>query len=93
MKTTTNGVEIDKIFKFAPDEYVVEVGYEIANQSDHSFEARQFAQLKRDSRDLSGSSSYTLGPRPYLGAALTTNDERYYKLKFSELDELRTSMK
>jgi YidC/Oxa1 family membrane protein insertase len=87
LKTTANGVEIYKTFKFAPDEYIVEVGYEISNQSDHSFETRQFAQLKRDSRDLSGSSSYTLGPRPYLGAALTTNDERYYKLKFSELDE------
>jgi YidC/Oxa1 family membrane protein insertase len=28
-----------------------------------------------------------LGPRPYLGAALTTNDERYYKLKFTSLDK------
>ncbi len=87
LKTTDNGVEIDKTFKFTPGEYVVDVGYEIANRSDHSFEARQFAQLKRDSRDLSGASSFTLGPRPYLGAALTTNDERYHKLKFTTLDE------
>ena len=87
LKTNDNGVEIDKIFTFTPDEYVVDVTHEIANQSDHPFEARQFAQLKRDSRDLSGGSSYTLGPRPYLGAALTTNDERYYKLKFTALDE------
>lgn len=87
LKTTDNGVDIHKTFKFAPGEYVVDVGYEIANQSDHSFEARQFAQLKRDSRDLSGGSSFTLGPRPYLGAALTTNDERYHKLKFTTLDE------
>jgi YidC/Oxa1 family membrane protein insertase len=87
LRTVENAVEIDKIFKFSADEYVVEVDYEIVNQSDHPFEARQFAQLKRDSRDLSGTSSYTLGPRPYLGAALTTNDERYYKLKFSDLDK------
>ncbi len=87
LRTVVNAVEIDKIFKFTADEYVVDVNYEIVNQSDHPFEARQFAQLKRDSRDLSGASSYTLGPRPYLGAALTTNDERYYKLTFSDLDE------
>ena len=87
LRTVENAVEIDKIFKFSADAYVIEVTYEIINQSDHPFEARQFAQLKRDSRDLSGTSSYTLGPRPYLGAALTTNDERYYKLKFSDLDK------
>ena len=91
LTTTDNGIEIAKVFTFTPDDYVVTVGYDVVNHSDHAFEARQFAQLKRDSRDLGSSSSYTLGPRPYLGAALTTNSERYLKLKFTELDKEKFS--
>jgi len=82
-----DSIEIQKIFTFTPDEYLVGIRYEVINHSELPFEARQFAQMKRDSRDLHGGSSYTLGPKPYLGAALATNDERYHKLKFSELDD------
>ena len=28
-----------------------------------------------------------MGPQPYLGAALTTNEDRYQKLEFDDLDE------
>ena len=87
LTTVDHSIEIAKIFTFTADDYVVTVSYDVTNHSDHPFEARQFAQLKRDSRDLSASSSYTLGPRPYLGAALTTNSERYLKLKFTSLDK------
>jgi YidC/Oxa1 family membrane protein insertase len=91
LTTVENSIEIAKVFAFAPDDYVVKVTYEVVNRSDRPFEARQFAQLKRDGRDLGSSSSYTLGPRPYLGAALTTDNERYLKLKFSTLDEEKFS--
>jgi YidC/Oxa1 family membrane protein insertase len=91
LTTTQDGIEIAKVFTFTSDDYVVTVGYDVVNHSEHPFEARQFAQLKRDSRDLGSSSSYTLGPRPYLGAALTTNNERYLKLKFTELDKEKFS--
>src|SRR5512147_2425599 len=64
LTTTDNGIEIAKVFTFTPDDYVVTVGYDVVNHTAHAFEARQFAQLKRDSRDLGSSSSYTLGPRP-----------------------------
>ncbi len=86
LTTVTDSVAIAKVFTFTSDEYVVTVNYEITNRSNHPFQARQFAQLKHDSKDLGGK-SHTLGPRPYLGAALTTNDERYHKLKFSTLDD------
>jgi len=68
LTTTENGVEIAKVFTFTPDDYVVTVGYDVINRTDHPFEVRQFAQLKRDSRDLATSSTYTLSSRPYLGA-------------------------
>ncbi|HEY6600138.1 MAG TPA: membrane protein insertase YidC [Pseudomonadales bacterium] len=85
--TLDNGIEIHKIFGFTANDYLVGVRYEVINHSDAPFEARQFAQLKRDGQDLSAGSSYTLGPKPYLGAALTTADERYHKLTFSSLDD------
>jgi YidC/Oxa1 family membrane protein insertase len=87
LTTSENSIEIHKVFVFTADDYLVSIKYEVINHSEKPFEARQFAQLKRDGRDLTGGSSYTLGPRPYLGAALTTVDERYHKLKFSTLDE------
>ncbi len=87
LTTLQNSIEIHKVFVFTADDYLVSIKYEVVNHSDKPFEAVQFAQLKRDSRDLKSGSSYTLGPRPYLGAALTTADERYHKLKFSSLDE------
>jgi YidC/Oxa1 family membrane protein insertase len=87
LKALQDSIEIRKTFTFTPDEYLVNIRYEVANHSDQPFEARQFAQMKRDSRDLHGGSSYTLGPMPYLGAALATDDERYHKLTFSDLDE------
>jgi YidC/Oxa1 family membrane protein insertase len=88
LKTVIDGnIEVDKIFRFTANDYVVDVDYEIVNHSDRTLEMKQFGQLKRDNRDLSAGGSYTLGPKPYLGAALTTNSERYHKLTFKELDE------
>lgn len=87
LTTSENAVQINKLFVFTADDYLVNIKYEVINRSDKPFEALQFGQLKRDDRDLTGGSSYTLGPQPFLGAALTTVDERYHKLKFSSLDE------
>lgn len=84
-----DGVEIAKIFEFAPDDYLIAVRYEVANRSGADFEAALFAQLKRDRKEPYGESSFTLGPQPYLGAALTTVDERYLKVDFDDVDEGR----
>jgi YidC/Oxa1 family membrane protein insertase len=46
-----------------------------------------FAQIKRDAKEPLGESSFSLGPQPYLGAALTTAENRYEKLEFDDLDE------
>jgi YidC/Oxa1 family membrane protein insertase len=84
---SSGGVAIEKVFTFTPDEYVVNLSYRIHNESAQPFEASQFAQLKRDANEVAGATSHALGPRPYLGAALTTDDERYRKLTFSDLDK------
>src|SRR5262249_8902614 len=87
LTTIDKDVEISKIFSFTADEYVVGVSYSIHNRSAQTFEAQMYAQLKRDGRELKSAGSYSLGPKPYLGAALTMRDERYHKLPFTELDK------
>jgi YidC/Oxa1 family membrane protein insertase len=87
LTTRTGAVDVRKTFAFSADEYVVAVTYDVRNSGSVPFEAGLFAQVKRDRTDPIGQTSITMGPQPYLGAALTTVDERYRKVSFDDLDE------
>ena len=50
-------------------------------------EAALFAQIKRDDKDPMEGGSFSLGPQSYVGAAVTTVDERYQKIEFDDLDD------
>jgi YidC/Oxa1 family membrane protein insertase len=76
-----------KRYEFRPGDYLVDVSYEVRNNESRPVQASLFAQIKRDSKEPSGSSSFSLGPQPYLGGALTTSESRYEKLEFDDLDE------
>ncbi len=89
LTTQQDGLDVSKTFHFVADTYVIDVGYRVRNQTDHNIQASMFAQIKRDANEPYGTSSFRLGPQPYLGAALTTTENRYQKLKFSDLDEGR----
>ena len=82
-----NGVGVEKVFLFKSDSYTIDVSYNVANTTDQPFEASFFGQIKRDSKPAVGDTSFTLGPQPYLGAALTTTESRYEKVDFDDLDE------
>ena len=82
-----DGLHVDKIFRFQPDSYVIEVRYEIRNGTQQPFLVNLFAQLKRDSSEIVEASSSFFAVRPYLGAALTTNDSRYEKVSFEDIEE------
>jgi YidC/Oxa1 family membrane protein insertase len=87
LTTTVDGVTIRKSFRFDPDDYVVGVAYDAVNERDAPFEAAFFAQLKRDRNEPFGQTHTALGPRPYLGAALTTASERFRKVSFDDLGD------
>ena len=87
--TTQDGLRVEKTFGFTSDEFLVNVGFSVANGNSRPIQASMFSQIKRDSRDPIGGGAWTMGPTPYLGAALTTSEERYYKLDFEDLDEGR----
>ncbi|MDF1762832.1 MAG: membrane protein insertase YidC, partial [Oleibacter sp.] len=86
LSTTSDKAKVEKIFTFNRGEYLIHVDYRITNTSSEPWTGVFYAQLKRDnSGDPSQSSS--LGMAAYLGAALTTSEERYMKIKFSDLED------
>ena len=81
------GIEVEKRFRFEPDDYHVELEYVVENRRSAPFAANLFAQIKRDASVPESAEGMSLGPRPYLGAALTTVESRYEKVDFDDLDD------
>lgn len=87
LEATHQGLDVTKRFEFRPGQYLVRVSYLIDNTSAREISAGLFAQIKRGDQEALGDKPFTLGPQPYLGAALTTNESRYEKLTFDDIDE------
>ena len=86
--TTQSGQAlIEKVFTFRADDFLVDVTYRMQNQSDQAMTAGMFALINRDSKPAPTDESFALAPQPYLGAATTKSDERYYKIEFDDIDE------
>lgn len=77
-------VEVVKTFTFERGDYLIKVDYQVKNISAEPVQNVFYAQLKRDNSE-DPSKGHGLGMQAYLGAALTTKDSRYEKIKFSDL--------
>ena len=86
LKLTQGDVNITKRFIFRRGDFLVDVAYLIDNQSNASWSASLFAQIKRDSQKPDTGSSM-LGVQPYVGAAITTDEKNFRKVKFDALEE------
>jgi len=87
LQASVAGFELSKTFVFSSDAYLVNLRQTLVNRSGAAVNAGLFAQLKRDDKEPYGEKSFTLGPQPYLGAALTTTESRYEKLTFDDMNE------
>lgn len=76
--------EVTKTFTFKRDDYLIGVNYQVKNISDNAIQNVFYAQLKRDD-SADPSAGNRMGMQAYLGAALTTKESRYEKVKFSDL--------
>ena len=85
-----DGLRIEKHFLFTADSNLIEIDHLVSNQTSEDFIANVYAQLTRDGQPVEDTST-VFGPRPYLGGALTTPDDQYKKVSFSDLDEQRYS--
>ncbi len=84
--SSEEGVEITKRFIFSANDYLIKVQYLVSNQTDNSWSANLFGQIKRD-RSEDPSSAGGIGARNYLGAALNTSDDPYKKVDFGDIDK------
>ncbi|MDN6180920.1 MAG: membrane protein insertase YidC [Halomonas subglaciescola] len=81
-----DGVEIIKRLTFERGSYAVNVRYLVANNSEAPVSARFIGQLVRDdSADPSSGSGVRM--RSFLGAAYSTPDSRYDKVKFDAIQD------
>ncbi|WP_075184757.1 membrane protein insertase YidC [Teredinibacter haidensis] len=77
--------DIIKRFTFTRASHLIAIEYLVTNNSTTDWQANLFGQIKRDSYNPDTSSGMSM--KPYLGAAITTPDTNYKKIKFSELDD------
>ncbi len=80
-------LKVEKHYRFMPDDYLVEMHYRVENTGDEPARMNLFAQFKHDGGEALVGKVGGLGPRPYVGAALQTKDDRYFKLEFDDLDD------
>lgn len=75
---------ITKRFTFTKGSYLIDVEYIINNRADTVWAARLYGQIIRDG---STPEYGYLGMRPYLGAAITTQEKNYQKVDFDDMDD------
>jgi len=86
LTTQSEKATVEKIFTFTRGSYLMDVRYKVRNTSQEPWQGVFYAQLKRDGTDDPSKSS-SMGMQAYLGAALTTSEERYMKVSFDDLEE------
>ena len=84
-----------KRFTFTRGAYHVEVEYIVENATGEALTLNPYAQIRRSDGLAPGTDTPGMGPRPYVGAAFTSEDDRYQKVDFDDLEddgpfELRT---
>ena len=78
-------VNITKRYTFTRGEYLIGVEYLIDNQSSNKWTGNFYAQIKRDNKEFVKANALAMSP--FLGAAITTPEEKYKKFTFEDLDE------
>jgi len=85
-----NGVEVTKRLTFHRDSYVIDVGYEIANKSDHPVAPWGYFQFLRDANSPSQEAAQTssfAGVTTYTGPALYTEESKFTKIDFKDVEK------
>ncbi len=80
-----NGVQVAKIFTFHRGSYVIDIEFEIVNYSESFIQPFSYFQVLRDGNPPSKGSALMLPS--YLGAAIYTEEEKFQKVKFTDLDK------
>ncbi len=88
--TDSMGVEITKRFTFERGSYLIDIEYEINNVSSAPWQANVFGQINRNNFP-DPSSAGGVGMSSFLGFALTSTDDPYFKVAFEDIDNAMPS--
>jgi len=80
-----DGITVTKIFTFQRDSYVIDIRYEVKNQSGQTWRGRGYQQIKRSKPEKKHSSM--VSKRYYTGAVLSSPDDRYKKIDFDDFKD------
>lgn len=84
--TDAKGVKYTKTFRFTKGKYRIRQLITVDNASADTWSGNLFAQIKRDnSEDPSQASG--MGLQPYLGGAISDEENKYNKISFSDMEE------
>ncbi|BBM01300.1 membrane protein insertase YidC [Microbulbifer sp. GL-2] len=86
-----DGANITKRFTFKRGDYLIQVAYLVDNTSDKPWSAALYGQIKRDTSEPVTDTGF--GMSPFLGAAMRTNEQNYFKQDFEEIAESPTDEK
>lgn len=86
LSQVTDTSTIIKSFTFTRDSYLIDINYIVNNNSNSPWIAHLYGQIKRDNSPVKVDGG-AMGMQPFLGAAYTTEEERYVKVDFSDLKE------
>jgi YidC/Oxa1 family membrane protein insertase len=81
---TSSGVKVAKIYSFHRDSYVIDVSFEVDNQSAAAIQADGYFQLVRDGKPPVGDSAML---PTYTGIAVYTDKEKFQKVDFADVDK------
>ncbi len=84
--TDSQGISITKTYGFKRGDYLINMHYQVNNNSTENWQANLFAQLKRDNSE-DPSKSTKMGMASFVGAATTNPQDKYLKLAFDDIAE------
>ena len=79
-----DGLGVGKIYTFHKNSYLIEVGYEITNNSANRISPHAYYQVLRDGKPPQGDPKFIT---TYTGAAVYTDKEKFQKIDFSDIDK------
>ncbi len=80
--TDGQGIKVTKTYRFRRGSYLVEVGFEVNNQSEAGWSARPYYQLQRTPLQNTSRLLYT-----YTGGVLYSPEEKYEKISFDDMQD------
>lgn len=78
----TTGLSVDKIYTFHRNSYVIDVDFEIKNDSGKAWKGYVYRQLQRNEPESSSKFIYT-----YTGGVIYSQAEKYEKIDFDEMKD------